>query len=93
MQVAEGVDEIPRLVAADVRDHFRQQGIRGDVEGNSQKQIRAPLIELAGKPGPPALVRLVDVKLKQQMARRQRHLVDLPDIPRGDDVPPRQRVT
>ena len=41
---------------------------------------------LAGQAGPSSLGGLVDVKLEQQVTGRQRHLVDLPDVPCGDDV-------
>ena len=68
MQIAEGVDEIARLQIADLRHHQRQQRVAGDVERHAEKKIRAALVKLA------AQFAVLHVKLKQRMARRQRHL-------------------
>ena len=35
VEVAEGVDEVACFVAADLCDHFCEEGIRGDVEGDA----------------------------------------------------------
>jgi hypothetical protein len=81
MQVAERVDEIARLQSADLRDHHGEQRVAGDVEGHAEKNIRAALVKLA------AQLALAHIKLKQRVARRQRHRPDLARIPGGDDVP------
>ena len=77
MQIAERVDEIARLQAAHLRDHQREQRVAGDVERHAEKNIRAALVKLA------AQFALLHVKLKQRVARRQRHLLDLARIPRA----------
>ena len=82
MQVAEGMHECTRLQIGDLRDHQRQQGIRGDVERHAEKQIRAALIKLATQ------FALLREELEQRVARRQRHLLKFARIPRRDDVPP-----
>src|SRR5205814_4490421 len=69
MQVAEGVHECTRLQITDLRDHQRQQRIRGDVERHAEKQIRAALIKLATQ------FALLREELEQRVARRQRHLL------------------
>ena len=83
MQIAEGVDKFARLQIADLRNHQREQRVAGDVERHAEKQIRAALIKLA------AQLAVADVKLKQAMAGRERHLLDLAWIPGRDDVPAR----
>ena len=47
MGIAESVDKLPRLKVAYLGDHHRQQGIRGDVEGDAQKDVGAALVQLA----------------------------------------------
>ena len=82
MQIAEGVDEVAGLQAANLRDHQREQRVAGDVERHAEENIRAALVKLA------AQFAVADVKLEQRVARRQRHLSDFTRIPRADDVPP-----
>src|ERR1051325_4323005 len=83
MRVAEGVDEFAGTKIADLRDHHRQERIRGDVERNAEKDVRAALVHLAGQPP------VGDVELEQRVARLQRHLVEIADVPRADDEPAR----
>ena len=45
----------------------------------TEENIGAPLVELAGE------FSLRDIKLKEKMARRQRHLIDIPHIPGAHD--------
>src|SRR4051794_35367155 len=49
MEIAEGVDEFAAREAADLRDHFREQGVARDVEGDAEKKIRAALVKLAAE--------------------------------------------
>src|SRR5882724_7671315 len=74
MRVAETVDELARLQTCDLRHHSREEGIGSDVEGHSQKNVRRPLIELAGE------LPRSNVELEQAMTGRQRHLVDVGGI-------------
>jgi hypothetical protein len=82
MQIAEGVDEIAGLQAADLRDHQREQRVTRDVERHAQENIRAALVKLAAE------FAIAHVKLEQRVARRQRHLPDFTRIPRADNMPP-----
>ena len=86
MEIAEGVDEVAGFVTADLRDEVGEKGVGSDVERHAEEEIRAALVKLAGKAGLAAFARLVDIKLKQQVAGRQRHVRHLADIPSGDDV-------
>src|SRR5690606_31606731 len=45
--VAEGVDEVTRLQAADLRHHQREQTVRGNVERYAKENITAALVQLA----------------------------------------------
>ena len=67
MQVAEGVDEFADLQIALVRDEMGQQGIAGDIEGHTEEEIGAALIELTGEPP------IGDIELKETMTRGKRH--------------------
>ena len=49
---------------------------------NAEEDVRAALIQLA------AQFAILNEKLEQSMARRQRHLPDFANVPRTDDVPP-----
>src|SRR5258705_3491161 len=80
--VAETVDEMPGREIADLGDHQREEGVRRDVEGNTQENVRAALVQVTGQ----ASAR--DVELKENVARGQSHLRELPDVPRADDVAP-----
>src|SRR5262249_15581499 len=81
VQVSEGVYEFARLEAADLRDHQCEQRVAGDVEGDAKEKIGAALVELATQ------FAVADVKLKQAMAGRQCHAVNIRDVPRADDEP------
>ena len=86
VEIAEGVDEFLRLQAAYLRDHHGEKGVRGDVEGDSQKKIRAALVELAAE------FAVGDIELDESMAGSEGHLVDLSGIPGADDVAAAVRV-
>ena len=62
-----------------LRHHVRQQRIRGDVERHAEEDVGAALVELARQPA------VGDVELEQCVARRQRHVLELADVPRVDD--------
>lgn len=44
MRVAQRMDEISGLQPRYLSHHLQQQGIRGDIEGDTQKNIRAALV-------------------------------------------------
>lgn len=86
MRVAEGVDEFARFKIRHLRDHHREQRIGRDVERHAEKDVRRALVELARQTA------LRDIELKQAMARRQRHAIDVGRIPGADDEAARIRV-
>src|SRR3954454_1395214 len=86
MQVAKRVNEFARPKIANLRDHHGEQGVGGDVEGHAEKQIGAPLIKLAAE------LAGGDVELEEHMAGRQRHLLQLADVPGAHDQAPALRV-
>lgn len=83
VNVAEGMDELSRQEACDLREHHREKSVGRDIERDPEEDISAPLIELAGKPASG------HVELKEAMTRRQRHFLDVPDVPSADDESPR----
>src|SRR5690606_33277304 len=58
----------------------------GDVEWHAEEDVGAALVELAGESA------LRHVELEQGVAGRERHSIELGDIPGGDDQPARVRV-
>ncbi|GMA20152.1 hypothetical protein GCM10025862_21730 [Arsenicicoccus piscis] len=81
MGVAQGVHEVARRQVGLLRDHHGEQRVGRDVERHAEEDVGAALVELAGQPP------VRDVELEHRVARWQRHLVDLGDVPRRDDVP------
>ncbi len=87
VEVAEGVDEVARFVVEGLGDHHGEEGVGGDVEGDAEEEVGAALVELAGEAGALAvLFGLVDVELEEEVAGGEGHLVDLADVPGGDEV-------
>ena len=80
MEVAEGVDEISRLITTDLCDHESEQGVRGDVKRNTEEKVGAALVKLAAQAG--ALgIGIVNVELKKEVAGGQGHFINLTDVP------------
>ncbi len=65
---------------------MQQQGVGGDIERHAEKDVGTALVELAGQTS------LGHIKLEKGMAGRQRHFVDVADVPGADDQAPRIRV-
>src|SRR5260370_32240179 len=86
VSVAQAMNEVAGLEVRHLRHHQRQQRIGRDVEGYAEKHVRRTLIELARQ------FAVRDVELKQAMAWRQRHPVDIGRIPCADDQAPRVRI-
>jgi hypothetical protein len=86
VQIPEGVYEFLGSEVTGLGDHHQKEGIGRDVEGHSEKNIRAPLVELA------AQISFCDVKLKERVAWRQGHLFKLARIPCANYVPTAVRV-
>ena len=79
VRVAQRVDEFTRLQAAHLRHHHGQQRVTGDIERHAEENVRAALVKLAGE------FAVCHIKLKQCVARRQRHVVHFGGIPCGHD--------
>src|SRR3989338_4341383 len=62
-----------------LRDHVGEETIGSDVEGYAEEHVGAALVELTTQ------CAIVHIKLKQGVARRQRHFIRLFWIPAGDD--------
>src|SRR5688500_18835236 len=86
MRVAPGPHQLAGRVACLIRDHARQQGSAKQVERKAQRDVATALVQLAAQ----ALRALgaADVELVSLVARRQRHAVELGDVPAFDDVAP-----
>src|SRR5262245_29647185 len=80
--IAERVDELARLQIGHLGDHLGQQGVGRDVERHTEEDVARALVELAGQPP------LGAAEPDQRMAWRQRHPVQIGDVPRADDVSP-----
>ena len=86
MEIAKRVDEVAGFVIANLRNHMGEERVGSDVERHTQEQIRAALIELAGEPRLAAVFGFVNVELKQQVARRKSHAIQIANVPCGDDM-------
>ena len=86
VHIAEGVDEITRLQITSLGHYHREQSIGCNVEGDAKEGVGRALIELAVQ------APILNVKLKQAMARRQGHVIDKRRIPRADHVPAAVRL-
>src|SRR5881397_1896594 len=82
MDIAEAMNELSRAHGGYLRDHHGQQGIGGDIERDTQEEIRASLVEVTGK------AFAGGIELEQAMAGGQFHLLDARDVPRAHDQPP-----
>ena len=71
MAVTTGPDKIACLQAGLLGHHVSEQCIRGDIKRHAQKDIRAALIQLTGKP-PIGYVELEqeNVQLKQELSEQ-----------------------
>lgn len=79
--IAEGMNKCPRLEPGHPGHHVREQSITGDVEWDTQKDIRRALVQLTRQ------VSLGNIELEQAMARRQRHAINIRGVPCGDHQP------
>ena len=70
-----------------MRQDVSQERVRGDVERHAEKDVGTALIDLAGH----AAIR--DMQLDETMAGRERHLLELADVPGAQDDAPRIGVT
>lgn len=79
MEVAKGVNKCSGLKTADLRDHEREEGVRGNIERHSEEEIGAALIELATE------FAVLDIELKQRMAWCEGHEMQLGGVPGRND--------
>ena len=85
VRIPKAMDEVTCLVTENLRNHHREERLARNIEGNTQKEVGASLIELAGEPGA-SPVCLVNIELKEKVAGRKGHLINLSHIPRGNYV-------
>src|SRR3546814_6370600 len=76
-----------RVQVALLRDHPRQQRRLEHVEGKAEAKVARPLKKQARQPAVAAHMELIG-----HVARRQRHAVQVGDVPAGEDMPPRPRI-
>lgn len=86
MHITKRVNEITWFQSGYFGHHHGQQRIAGDIERHAQKIVGAALVELATEPS------ARDIELKQQVTWRQRHTINVGDVPCGHDQPPRMRI-
>ncbi|MEY2598027.1 MAG: hypothetical protein RLZZ142_286 [Verrucomicrobiota bacterium] len=86
VEIPEGVDKFARLKRTDLGHHEGQERIGGDVEGDPQKKIGAPLIKLTAESA------ARHVELEKGMTGREGHLMYFAGIPRRDDQPTTVRI-
>ena len=79
MAVAARPDELAGLEVALLGEHMGEQGVTRDVEGHTEKDVGAALIELTGQPP------VGDVELKERVAWHEAHLLELAHVPRAHD--------
>lgn len=79
MRVADGMDEIPGLIARDMGEHDEEEGVRGDVERHAKEHVGAALVKLQVQ------LAAQDADLPHRMAGRQRHLRHVGRVPSRDD--------
>ena len=95
--IATGPDKVTHIQVALLRHHVGEQGVAGDVEGHTQEDIGAALIELTAEFASfltisPLSCRWSHVKLKERMAGHQRHFVQFTHIPAAHNDAARVRV-
>src|SRR3546814_3489788 len=76
-----------RVQVALLRDHPRQQRRLEHVEGKAEAKVARPLKKQERQPAVAAHMELIG-----HVARRQRHAVQVGDVPAGEDMPPRPRI-
>lgn len=92
VRISERMDEFADIEIAHLRDHVCQECVGCDVEWHTEEDISAALIQLTTQRRSSTCGRGSDVKLKQQMTRRQCHFRKIGDVPRADDQTTRVRV-
>ena len=85
MEVAKGVHKFAGFVSTDLRDHHGKECVGGDIEGNSEEEIGAALVELAAQAGF-LRFRVVNVELEEEVTGGKGHFLDFGDVPRRDEV-------
>ena len=84
--VAERVHEVADLEARHLGHHVGEQRVGRDVERHAEEDVGRALVQLAGQPS------VGHVELEERMARRERHVVEVGDVPGADDVAARVGV-
>ena len=79
MSVSCSVDKFSRLETAYLCNHHCQKGVGSDIERNSEEDVSAALVELAGE------FSVSDIELEEGVTRREGHLFHFSYVPGRDD--------
>ena len=79
MAVTAGPNKVTDIQITLLSNHVREQRIARNVKRNTEEDVAASLIKLAGE------FPLSHIELEEHVARRKRHLLNFSDIPCGDD--------
>jgi hypothetical protein len=83
--ITTGPNEIANLQIALLRHHVSQQGVACNVEGHAQEDIGAALVQLATEFAFAAFYQgWCHIKLKERMARHERHFGKFGHVPSTD---------
>ncbi|MNI65479.1 hypothetical protein D3C73_1209900 [compost metagenome] len=80
VHIAAGPDKVTHLKARLLGDHMGKQRVAGNIKRQAEEGIHRTHSEHA------AQLAVRHIELEDKMARRQLHLLDLPHIPRADDM-------
>ena len=75
VEITEGVDELAWLQAGDLSGHHQEEGIAGDVEGDSEEGVGAALVKLQRQ------APVGHVELEEGVARGKIHVGEVRDVP------------
>ena len=78
VRISETVNELARLQTRDLSHHHQKQGVAGDIEGHTQKNVCTALIELTTE------LSVLHVELEDGVTGRKRDLIGFLGIPARD---------
>ena len=79
MSIARSVDKLAWLETAHLRHHHSEQCVGCDIERNTKESVGTTLVEHTRE------LAIGYIELEKGVARRQRHLLDIGNIPRRND--------
>lgn len=75
MCISEGMHEFPGFQPCNLGNHHKQKGIGCNIEWNADKDVSAPLVQLAGE------LTFRNIELVKYVAWRKCHFIELCNIP------------